>query len=84
MQDRTINDTNCSNYSSVEIEARGPRFQIGVLVAPGATTFTRLLRGARSAARAIETTRLVCGHAGLAEIVVDCAIKDDAAVVVQQ
>src|SRR6201981_3680321 len=43
--------------SSVEIEARGPRFQMGVLVAPGATTFTRMLRGARSAAmeRAIET-----------------------------
>src|SRR5215469_1507847 len=43
--------------SSAEIEARGPRFQMGVLVAPGATTFTRMLRGARSAAmeRAIET-----------------------------
>jgi hypothetical protein len=43
--------------SSAEIEARGPRFQIGVFVAPGATTFTRMLRGARSAAmaRAIET-----------------------------
>src|SRR6516165_1418446 len=44
--------------SSVDIEARGPRFQMGVFVAPGATTFTRMLRGARSAAtaRAIETT----------------------------
>src|SRR6516225_11281105 len=43
--------------SSVDMEARGPRFQIGVFVAPGATTFTRMLRGARSAAmeRAIET-----------------------------
>src|SRR5215469_3096632 len=53
-------DTNFANLadSSVEIEARGPRFQIGVFVAPGATTFTRMLRGARSAAtaRAIETT----------------------------
>src|SRR6202012_2585374 len=38
--------------------ARDPRFQMGVLVAPGATTFTRILRGARSAAmvRAIETS----------------------------
>src|SRR5215467_2322170 len=44
--------------SSVDIEARDPRCQMGVLVAPGATTFTRMLRGARSAAmaRAIETT----------------------------
>src|SRR6516162_8343685 len=44
--------------SSVDTAARGPRFQIGVLVAPGATTFTRMLRGARSAAmeRAIETS----------------------------
>jgi hypothetical protein len=35
-----------------------PRFQMGVFVAPGATTFTRILRGARSAAmdRAIETS----------------------------
>src|SRR5262249_13399567 len=43
--------------SSADIEARSPRFQIGVFVAPGATTFTRMLRGARSAAmaRAIET-----------------------------
>ena len=38
--------------------ARAPRFQMGVFVAPGATTFTRILRGARSAAmdRAIETS----------------------------
>src|SRR6185312_10542344 len=35
---------------SAEIEARDPRFQIGVFVAPGATTLTRILRGARSAA----------------------------------
>ncbi len=37
-------------------EADAPRFQMGVFVAPGATTFTRILRGARSAAmdRAIE------------------------------
>src|SRR5215468_4979026 len=44
--------------SSVDMEARGPRFQIGVFVAPGAMTFTRMLRGARSAAmeRAIETS----------------------------
>src|SRR5215472_4046508 len=53
-------ETNFANLadSSVEIEARGPRFQIGVFVAPGATTFTRMLRGARSAAmaRAIDTT----------------------------
>src|SRR5215472_1347445 len=53
-------ETNFANFSdsSVEIEARGPRFQMGVFVAPGATTFTRMLRGARSAAmaRAIETT----------------------------
>src|SRR5271170_6166538 len=42
--------------SSVTL-ARGPRFQMGVFVAPGATTFTRMLRGARSAAmaRAMET-----------------------------
>ena len=40
------------------IEARDPRFQMGVLVAPGATTLTRMLRGAKSAAiaRAMETT----------------------------
>src|SRR5215471_13720510 len=45
-------ETNFANFadSSVEIEARGPRFQMGVFVAPGATTFTRILRGARSAA----------------------------------
>src|SRR5579862_9460850 len=44
--------------SSADAEARGPRFQMGVFVAPGATTFTRMLRGARSAAieRAMETT----------------------------
>lgn len=30
---------------SAETEARGPRFQSGVLVAPGATTLTRMLRG---------------------------------------
>src|SRR5215469_6509428 len=41
--------------SSAETEARSPRFQMGVLVAPGATTFTRMLRGARSA----ETAPLV-------------------------
>src|ERR1700744_6443416 len=46
-----------SDSSAVAL-ARGPRFQMGVLVAPGATTFTRILRGARSAAmdRAIETS----------------------------
>jgi hypothetical protein len=27
--------------------ARGPRFQMGVFVAPGATTFTRILRGCK-------------------------------------
>ena len=32
--------------------ARDPRFQMRVLVAPGATTLTRILRGARSAAMA--------------------------------
>src|SRR6202044_1316699 len=44
--------------SSCVALARDPRFQIGVFVAPGATTFTRILRGARSAAmdRAIETS----------------------------
>ena len=42
-------ETNCAN-SSEEIDARGPRRQIGVFVAPGETTFTRMLRGARSAA----------------------------------
>ena len=44
--------------SSADIEARGPRFQMGVFVAPGATTFTRMLRGARSAAieRSMATT----------------------------
>src|SRR5271157_4860956 len=51
-------EKNFSNLadSSADIEARGPRFQMGVLIAPGATTFTRMLRGARSAAmeRAIE------------------------------
>src|ERR1700689_2813102 len=43
--------------SSSEAEARGPPFQMGLLIAPGPTTFTRMLRGARSAAmeRAIET-----------------------------
>src|SRR6202007_2959405 len=43
-------ETNVANFadSSVEIEARGPRLQIGVFVAPGATTFTRMLRGASS------------------------------------
>src|SRR5690349_21741788 len=43
--------------SSAVALARDPRFQIGVFVAPGATTFARILRGARSAAidRAIET-----------------------------
>src|SRR5580693_7126472 len=43
---------------SADIEARDPRFQMGVLVAPGATTLTRMLRGAKSAAiaRAMETT----------------------------
>src|SRR5579863_3900213 len=47
----------CLADSSADIEARGPRFQMGVFVAPGATTFTRMLRGAKSAAmeRAIET-----------------------------
>src|SRR5215470_11675682 len=53
-------ETNFANLadSSAEIEARGPRFQIGVFVAPGATTLTRMLRGARSAAmaRAMDTT----------------------------
>src|SRR5215470_14205409 len=55
----TEDETNFASLaeSSADIEARGPRFQMGVLVAPGATTFTRMLRGARSAAmaRAIET-----------------------------
>src|SRR6516164_265399 len=55
----TEDETNFANLaeSSEEIVARGPRFQMGVFVAPGATTFTRMLRGARSAAmeRAIET-----------------------------
>src|ERR1700758_5423530 len=55
----TVEEKNFSTLadSSVEKEARGPRFQMGVLIAPGATTFTRMLRGARSAAmeRAIET-----------------------------
>src|SRR5215472_13537663 len=55
----TEDETNFANLaeSSAEIEARGPLFQMGVFVAPGATTFTRMLRGARSAAmeRAIET-----------------------------
>src|SRR5579872_5596841 len=36
--------------SSAVALARGPRFHMGVSVAPGATTFTRILRGARSAA----------------------------------
>src|SRR5215467_4648101 len=53
-------ETNFANLadSSEEIEARGPRFQMGVFVAPGATTFTRMLRSARSAAmaRAMDTT----------------------------
>jgi hypothetical protein len=40
-----------ADCSSVTL-ARGPRFQMGVFVAPGATTFTRMLRGARSAAMA--------------------------------
>src|SRR5271154_6247281 len=55
----TAEEKNFANLaeSSAEAEARGPRFQMGVLIAPGATTFTRMLRGARSAAmeRAIET-----------------------------
>src|SRR5262249_44739779 len=46
----TTEETNFASLadSSAETEARGPRLQIGVLVAPGATTFTRMLRGARS------------------------------------
>src|ERR1700741_418537 len=55
----TAEEKNFANLaeSSAEAEARGPRFQMGVLIAPGATTFTRMLRGARSAAMepAIET-----------------------------
>ena len=55
----TAEEKNFANLaeSSAEAAARGPRFQMGVLIAPGATTFTRMLRGARSAAmqRAIET-----------------------------
>src|SRR5215467_14755743 len=55
----TTEEKNFANLadSSEEREARGPRFQMGVLIAPGATTFTRMLRGARSAAmeRAMET-----------------------------
>src|SRR5271166_6664900 len=37
----TVEEKNFSSLadSSDDIEARGPRFQIGVLVAPGATTF---------------------------------------------
>src|SRR5260370_35202821 len=48
--------------SSVVALARGPRFQMGVFVAPGATTFTRILLGARSAAtvRALETSPPFC------------------------
>src|SRR6202044_2157559 len=48
---------NFADSSAVAL-ARAPRFQMGVFVAPGATTFTRILRGARSAAmdRAIETS----------------------------
>jgi hypothetical protein len=34
----------------VLVEARDPRFQMGVLVASGATPLTRMLRGAKSAA----------------------------------
>jgi hypothetical protein len=47
-----------SSAASAVALARAPRFQMGVFVAPGATTFTRILRGARSAAidRAIETS----------------------------
>src|SRR5215469_10416782 len=43
---------------SADMEARDPRFHIGVFVAPGATMLTRILRGARSAAiaRAMATT----------------------------
>ena len=36
-----------------------PRFQMGVFVAPGATTFTRILRGARSLRRWIAPSRRV-------------------------
>src|ERR1700728_2741057 len=42
----TAEEKNLANLaeSSSEAEARGPRFQMGVLIAPGATTFTRMLR----------------------------------------
>src|SRR6202044_3956592 len=54
----TVEDKKSETFaeSSAVALARAPRFQMGVFVAPGATTFTRILRGARSAAmdRAIE------------------------------
>src|SRR5215470_3487616 len=64
----------CLADSSADIEARGPRFQIGVLVAPGATTFTRMLRGARSAAmaRAIDTTPPLVAAYGRRRVGRDC------------
>ena len=50
--------TSPDDFPPGDFRARAPRFQIGVFVAPGATTFTRILRGARSAAmdRAIATS----------------------------
>ena len=74
---------------SADIEARDPRFQNVVLLAPGTTTLTRMLRGARSAAiaRAIETAALrgrIGRQAGLAHIVLHRSVEDDACVVVQQ
>src|ERR1700723_3346292 len=79
----TVEDKKSATFadSSAVALARAPRFQMGVFVAPGATTFTRILRGARSAAmdRAIETSPPL-----VTEIIVHRSAEDDAAVVVHE
>src|SRR5215469_11803334 len=88
----TEDETNFANLaeSSAETEARGPRFQMGVLVGARCdhihANVARCKVGGDGTRHRNEATLrgCVCGDAGLAEIVMYRPSKDDAAVVVQQ